>query len=209
MSKLHKSLPHTFIIFDTEYTSWEGSMEREWSGKNEFKELVQISAIKVKKYNNTIIIKKKLNLYLKPRINPILSQYFMDLTNIQQHVIENEGHRFKDAMKIFYRFCKNREGVKFPIFSYGNDYDVIKENLKLNSINKKSKFHRWGKHFYDIRDIFKNYVDVDKYSSGTLYTAFGIKPKGKMSVHNAMWDSISLFLSLRYIVEGGSNNSNL
>ena len=149
----------------------------------------------------------KLNLYL----SHVLILFFLKFYgphNIQQHVIENEGHRFKDAMKIFYRFCKNREGVKFPIFSYRNDYDVIKENLKLNSINKKSKFHRWGKHFYDIRDIFKNYVDVDKYSSGTLYTFF-IAPKGKMSVHNAMWDSISLFLSLRYIVEGGSNNSNL
>lgn len=53
-SKFFDKLPETFIIFDTEYTSWEGSQERNWNGENEFRELVQISAIRVKKKGNTI-----------------------------------------------------------------------------------------------------------------------------------------------------------
>ena len=52
-------LPDTFIIFDTEFTAWEGSMQRGWSGQNEHREIVQISAIRIKKKKNNIAITKK------------------------------------------------------------------------------------------------------------------------------------------------------
>ena len=63
------------LFFDTEFNVWEGSQERKWTGENEFRELCKISAIRVKK-GNTIAITKKLNLYILPQINPILSEYF-------------------------------------------------------------------------------------------------------------------------------------
>jgi len=34
MSKLFKSLPETFIIFDTEFTAWEGSQESKSQDQN-------------------------------------------------------------------------------------------------------------------------------------------------------------------------------
>ena len=85
------------------------------------------------------------------------------------------------------------------MFSYGNDYDVMKYNLKLNSINKKSRFYKWEKKFYDIRPIFDFYVDTSKYSSGTIYKAFDIDSKNA-NVHNALWDCKSIFYSLKYII---------
>ena len=36
---------NTVLFFDTEYTSWEGSISRNWSEPNEFKEIVQIGAV--------------------------------------------------------------------------------------------------------------------------------------------------------------------
>ena len=45
MKSFYENLPDTFIIFDTEFTAWEGSMERKWSGENEYKELIQISTL--------------------------------------------------------------------------------------------------------------------------------------------------------------------
>ena len=30
-----------FVIYDTEYTAWEGSLARNWSGPNEHRELLQ------------------------------------------------------------------------------------------------------------------------------------------------------------------------
>ena len=65
-----------YIVFDLEFTSWEGSMQRNWSGENEYKEIVQIAAIKVTDGK----ISDKLNILVKPNINPNLSDYFQKLT---------------------------------------------------------------------------------------------------------------------------------
>lgn len=200
MKRLYENLPDTFIIFDTEFTAWEGSMEREWSGENEYTELVQISAFKIKKKGNNIAITKKLNIYILPRINRNLSNYFIELTGITQETIDKRGLPFKQAMAIFYRFCKDEKDEKYPLYSMGNDYHIIKENLRLNSINKKSRFYKWEKKFHDITPFFSPYVDTKLYSSGTLYRAFKIIPNSKVDVHNASWDCMSLFLSLKKVI---------
>ena len=194
-------LPDTFIIFDTEFTAWEGSMQNNWSGENEHREIVQISALKIKKKENNIVITKKINIYVLPRINSNLSNYFIQLTGITQEIIEKKGIPFRKAMAIFYRFCKNEKDEKYPLYSMGNDYGVLKENLKLNSINKRSRFYKWEKKFHDIRPFFSPYVDTNLYSSGTLYKAFKIIPNKSIEVHNASWDCLSLFLSLKKTIE--------
>jgi len=40
-------LPPRFVVFDTEFTAWKGSRERNWSGPNEHREIVQIAAQQV------------------------------------------------------------------------------------------------------------------------------------------------------------------
>ena len=192
-------LPEKFIIFDTEYTAWEGSQERNWSDDDEYMELVQIGALKVIKTDTTIKVVKKFNKYVKPKKNPELSEYFINLTGITQNIVDKKGVTFNEAMKQFYNFCKTKNNVKLPMFSYGNDYNIIKYNLKLNSVNKKSRFYKWEKKFYDIRPIFDCYVDTSEYTSGTIYKAFNINKKITY-VHNALWDCKSIFISLKNIL---------
>jgi len=199
MKNFFDLLPEKFIIFDTEYTAWEGSQERNWSDDDEYMELVQIGALKVVKTPRTIKIVKKFNIYIKPKKNPELSEYFINLTGITQNIVDKKGVTFNEAMKQFYNFCKTKNNVKLPMFSYGNDYDIIKYNLKLNSVNKKSRFYKWEKKFYDIRPIFDCYVDTSDYTSGTIYKAFKITKK-ITHVHNALWDCKSIFLSLKNIL---------
>ena len=121
------------------------------------------------------------------------------LEDSTQNTLYKKGVTFNEAMKQFYNFCKTKNNIKLPMFSYGNDYGVIKYNLKLNSINKKSRFYKWEKKFYDIRPIFDFYVDTSKYSSGTIYKAFDIDSKNA-NVHNALWDCKSIFYSLKHII---------
>ena len=199
-NKLIEKLPETFIIFDTEFTSWEGSMERNWSGENEHRELVQISAIRVKKKGGSISITKKLNLYVKPLINKNLSEYFTNLTGISQDVLDDKALPFKQAIKIFYQFCKNSKNEKYNLYSMGNDYDVIKENLRIHSVNKKSRFYKWEKKFVDIRPFFSRVININNYSSGTIYKAFDIVPHENVKLHDARWDTLSLFLSFRELL---------
>ncbi len=40
------------VVYDLEYTAWEGSLERNWSGPNEDPEIVQIGAVKIRQYDN-------------------------------------------------------------------------------------------------------------------------------------------------------------
>jgi hypothetical protein len=44
---------NAFVFYDTEYTSWEGAMQRNWSGLDEHRELVQLSAIRVRRWGTS------------------------------------------------------------------------------------------------------------------------------------------------------------
>jgi hypothetical protein len=44
---------NAFVLFDTEYTAWSGSHERDWSGPGEHRELIQLSAIRVRRWNTS------------------------------------------------------------------------------------------------------------------------------------------------------------
>ena len=183
-----------YIVFDLEFTSWEGSMQRNWSGENEYKEIVQIAAIKVTDGK----ISDKLNILVKPNINPNLSDYFQKLTGIKNKHIKKSGIDIHIALEMFYNFSKN-----YTLYSYGNDYHIIHENLILNNVPRKSKFfsYVWQQKFKDFKDLLIDYdIDPSKYTSGTIYKAFNLKIKNH-NVHNALDDAYSLYVTSKYILE--------
>ena len=189
-------IPSKFILFDTEFTAWEGSQNRNWSLCWEHKELISISALKVKRENNKLIIIDKFNYYIKPRINTELSSYIINLTGITQNKINTCGLDFEIVMEKFYNFANN-----LSLYSYGNDYLVIHENMDLYKIDIDSKYRMWGSKFLDIRTIFRSYnIDTSKYSSGTIYKHFSLEKKIKSNVHNSEWDTYSLFLTLEHLL---------
>ena len=61
-------------------------MEHNWSRPNEYREIVQIGAILVEVKQFTEI--DHINLFVKPNKNPILSEYFTNLTGISQKDID-------------------------------------------------------------------------------------------------------------------------
>ena len=202
-----------FIILDTEYTSWLGTNEKGYNMKTQFPELVQISAMKVDKSFKII---DNLNIYVKPNINPKLSKYFKNLTRINQKSIDNKGISIKDAIDKLYNFSIHKNKL-LDVYSYGNDYKIIKINLNLIKDKNNSKYRKWKNHHYDVTNIFKDHnIDTSKYSSGTIYKAFKIKPDRKIREHDASWDTYSIYLSLKklylnskYIHKNNHNNRKL
>ena len=77
----------SFVIFDTEYTTWPGCQENGWIGKQK-KEIVQIAAIKV---TDQLKVIDEFNALCKPVINPVLSDYFTKLTHITNEQVEKYG----------------------------------------------------------------------------------------------------------------------
>lgn len=181
------------VILDTEYTSWKGSMERNWSGPNEHREIVQIAAIIVD--SNNLSELEHFSILIQPKLNPILSNYFVNLTGINYNMLK-EGKSFKDAILEYKDFIDER-----PVFACGNEGEIISENLYINSVDNFKELLNVS----DLRPWFSaNGLDADTIPSGELHKYLGIGLKG--SAHNALHDVRSILASIKYLVKNGALN---
>lgn len=161
------NLPKECVIFDTEFTTWEGAMGRGWSGKNEYKEIVQIGAIIVD--TDTLKEKDHLLLYVKPVKNPQLSEYFTNLTGITQKTVDDKSASLEVALESLNVFAGDRD-----FYSFGPDAEVIRDNCDLLGIPFLFGIIR----FHDIRQTFNAFgVATDGFMSGNIVRAFGEEPK--------------------------------
>ncbi len=172
-------LPSTIIIFDTEYTTWEGALKRHWNGPGEHRELVHLGAIRVDMTKPCET--DSFEIFVKPRVNPILSSFFVELTGITQNIIDLKGVDFSVAWKSFIKWSR-----KDAAYSFGNDGEVLKENCMLASI----PYHEDAR-FHDICAVFEKYgVHTNRYHSSTIVRAFGKEPR--IGAHNALNDARSI-----------------
>ena len=178
------------VVFDTEFTTWEGSLERGWSGVEEFRELVQIAAQKISLKEERVL--SKFEILVKPRINTILSDYFINLTGISQSQVDQDGVDFSVMYRDFAEWAKG-----LPKYAYSKqvhyqaDLLVLKENVELYNLPYRIPVGEYG----NLAAIYQSVgIDISQYSSGELYKAFGMKLDGH--VHNAMHDVDSLVACL-------------
>lgn len=177
------------VIYDTEYTTWQGALERDWSKPNEHKECIQIGAQKLDLLTFKVI--DSFNIFIKPKLNPNLSKYCIDLTGITQEKIELEGVGFAEALNSFLNFCASNN-----CYSWGNDHIVLEENCVINSITANFKnFHNLTP---IVEPVFSDLnINVYEYQSGNLYKSLNLDLEIKE--HNALNDVISISKSLEYI----------
>ncbi|MEX0917660.1 MAG: 3'-5' exonuclease [Candidatus Paceibacterota bacterium] len=177
-----ETLPQEFVIFDTEFTAWEGSQERNWSGENEYREVIQIGAVKIRDLRevNSFLV------YVKPERNPTLSEYIIELTGITQQDIETQGVPYPVAQSEFHAWCG-----PLQIGSFGTDAEVLLRNAELTGI----PFPFRNDAFFNIREVLEEHgVDTTGYMSSTIPRAFGIEPPP--DGHNALNDARSILLAL-------------
>ena len=115
------------ILYDLEYTAWEGSMAHRWLRSGEFREVVQIGAVKVNA--ETLEIAGEFDVLVRPRINTMLSAYFENLTGITNAMLADRGIDLREAYDRFVAFAGNS-----PIVSFGRDDLVLTHNLALYGI---------------------------------------------------------------------------
>src|SRR3989344_3085013 len=175
------------VIYDTEYTIWEGAQKRNWSGPGEYREVVNIGAIKIETENFRVL--DSLDLFIKPFKNPILSKYFISLTSITQEEVDTKGISLKVAMREFVKWCG-----RLQLYSYGPDHERLIENCALIDIPfllKKENCH-------DVRDIFRMHgIPAENYMSSTIVRAFGQEPTRQ--AHTGVDDSRAIADALRLL----------
>jgi inhibitor of KinA sporulation pathway (predicted exonuclease) len=183
------------IIFDTEFTAWEGSAQRNWSFDWEHREIIQIAAVKVDVNPSGAQVLSSFNTLVKPSINPILSEYIIQLTGIEQHVLDDMGVDYQAALMQFYSFCS--QGT-LPCYSWGNDKRVLVGNCLLNGIQMPD----FPAEFYNLHGMAREVnIDGAHLCSGELANHLGLDLHGH--IHNALFDVRSIALAVNHWMEKG------
>lgn len=183
------------IILDLEFTAWEGSQEHGWSRPGEFREVVQIGALRVD--SASLLVTGEFNQLVRPQRNPSLSDYFQDLTGITQTAVDDQGRPFADALDAFLDFCDDHY-----VLSYGNDMVILGENLILQVPEGRTP-KRGLPPFINIRTYFNAVLPATVgLSSGRLAFALGLAARIDRE-HDALADCYSILETLRHLRELG------
>lgn len=178
------------VIIDTEFTAWEGSAQRQWSGVNEYRELIQIGAVKVSMTQTACAVSERLNILVKPVINPVLSDYIVKLTGISQSMVDEHGVDAASAITTLYHFC---EDGRLPVWSWGSDERVLKENAALGAFS----LPEFEPGINNLQALLQRYeVPYSEKASGELASALQLDVGGH--AHNALYDTESIAAALSH-----------
>ena len=123
MTGFQQIRPPVAVVYDLEFTAWEGSMANHWLRPGEFQEVVQIGALKV---DAEFAAGETLDVLVRPRLNPVLSSYLERLTGITNEEVRARGVDFVQAYREFVAFAGD-----LPIIAFGRDDLVFANNLRL------------------------------------------------------------------------------
>ena len=181
----------TITVFDLEYTAWECSMARQWMTPGEYREVVQIGAVKLDADSFAEVA--AFDVLVRPRINPGLSAYFQDLTGITQKMVTAQGVEFGEAYGRFLDFAGDG-----PIAAFGRDEQVLIDNLRLYGIEDARPLPV----FYNLRGWFAvQGLDPRGLLSCDIAPALGVPFVGH--THNALNDARSLAAGMAAIAARG------
>lgn len=182
----------TVVVLDLEWTAWEGSWERRWSGPGEHREIVQIGAVMLDG-RNVLGERESFDLLVRPRRNPVLSDYFVTLTGITQAHLDAEGMDFAEAIERFSAFLGPRPG---PVLSAGYDGRVLEENCRLCGLPFTLDLGL----FFSITPMFLGALGVDEktFMSSQLPELLGFPRPGR--AHDAVGDARCIAEALRILL---------
>ena len=169
-------------------------MDRRWLNPGEFREVVQIGAVKVDPASLQTMA--EFNVLVRPRLNPVLSAYFEALTGITNAMLAQRGMDFRKAYDAFVTFAG--EG---PIISFGRDDRVLVHNLALYGIGDARALptHRniapW---------LNESGVTTNGRHSSDVARLCGAVFHGR--AHDALDDARSLVAGARALIDRGARN---
>lgn len=175
------------VVFDLEFTAWEGSLAAGWSRPGEHREIVQIGAVRIVPADG-FAETAACDLLVRPRINPVLSAYFTDLTGIGQARLDRDGMPFAEAVARFHAFV----GDAAIAVCNGVDAEVIAENCALSGIANPFA----PALFHNVRAVLAAAAG-GPVSSGTLHRHFPDVPH--LAAHDALADARMVAAALAHI----------
>ncbi len=181
-------------VFDLEFTAWECSMASHWLRPGEFKEVVQIGAVRLDAASFEIL--DEFDILVRPHINAVLSPYFTNLTGIGNEALAARGVDFATAYARFAEFA----GAG-PICAFGHDEWVLEENIRLYGLTGIARLPQ----FFDLRAWFAaNRIDPRGLHSCDIGPALGAPFQGH--AHNALDDARSVAQGMEIMMARGAGS---
>lgn len=187
--------PHgSAVVYDLEFTAWEGSLANRWSRPGEFTELVQIGAVRVNA--ETFAVEAEMDVLVRPRLNPALSEYFTGLTGITNDDLAARGVDFAKAYSDFLDFA-----CGCTTMAFGTDNLIFVDNIRLYGLNGFAA----SPPFINLRPWFNaNGLPTAKLHSCDVGPTLGVAFQGRQ--HNALADTHSLIAGIKVLIGRGAKN---
>lgn len=135
-----------YIIFDLEATCWENDKKKQ-------SEIIEIGAVKI---NDKLQIEEEFQIFVKPKLNPVLSDFCKKLTTIKQSDVD----RARDFGGAVYDFIKwiDEKNDDYFLCSWGfYDKKQLKSDCELHQIGTK-----WIKNHMSIKHQHGKIINVEK-----------------------------------------------
>jgi len=182
------------VIFDLEFTAWEGSMASRWTRPAEHTEVVQIGAVKIDA--RTLGEVDSFEMVVRPRVNPVLSDYLVALTQITNDDVARRGVDFVVAYRAFLDFAGEAEA-----FAHGRDDLILLDNLKLYGWEKALPLPRYSN---AVPWFAEQGIDLKGKRACDVAEAAGATFEGHK--HNALADARGVAAGFRALIEKGATN---
>jgi len=168
------------VVFDLEFTAWEGSWDSGWNRPGEYKELLQIGAVKVDAGFGPLA---QFDRIVRPRLNSELSGFIQRLIGLSNDDVRTRGVDFVTAYRDFADFA---EGL--PAFSFGRDDRVFADNIRLYGLKDLPLLR-----YYDLRPwLTAQGIDIVRpnFHACDVGPAAGVPFRGHQ--HNGLADASSV-----------------
>jgi len=181
-----------YVVYDLEYTSWEGAFERRWSKPDEHREIIQVGAVLV---DAEFLELGHFRTLVRPRLNPLLSDYVTALTGITQAELIRYGIDLNEAFGRLWEL--GQPGL--PFLSNGDDSGVIAENCRLAGLDNPFLGRT-----VDVHDELLAASGQTRLFSADLPRLFGLGDVGRG--HDALADARAVAGALARVRNGQSSS---
>ncbi len=130
-----------YIIFDLEATCWRGRPPKGIT------EVIEIGACKVSRYGR---IEEEFSQFVKPIVNPILSDFCKKLTNISQENVER-AKTFDKVIEDFIQWSNLYE-EEYILLSWGaDDRLLLRNDCRMHKVDND-----WVDEYRDLKKAYRN-----------------------------------------------------
>ena len=175
-------------VFDLEYTTWEGAAARHWSGPGEYYEVVQFGVIILELEPNLTEV-SSFEVLTRPEFNPVLSEYFTELTGITNADLDTGAVSFAAGFDQFVRFC----GGANQVVSNGRDDRLLHDNCTWRGVDWPFDSGSIG----NLRPMFEKRVGTANNAawSSKMPESLGLPAPG--GAHTGLGDVRAIAIALR------------